>query len=86
MCYFSLFSAGFSLVVGFSGEREMYIDIDDDDTWSHSGQPVVYSNWHSGAPQAGSQNCALFHADTGLWRDKSCGKEFPFICEKAYVA
>ena len=48
------------------------------------GSHVTYTNWASNQPdnRKDYENCVEIAVHGGSWKDTSCGRQLPFICEK----
>ena len=48
------------------------------------GSHVTYTNWASSQPdnRKDYENCVEIAVHGGSWKDTSCGRQLPFICEK----
>ncbi|KAK4312213.1 hypothetical protein Pmani_016336 [Petrolisthes manimaculis] len=53
---------------------------DNEWVWS-DGSTVTITNWNSGEPSGGDENCAEMK-DTGLWNDVPCDSALPFTCKR----
>lgn len=51
--------------------------------WCADDSPFTYDNWSPSVPNPGGFNkdCAIIKHSNGLWLDKDCDKEYPYICE-----
>ena len=49
------------------------------------GSHVTYTNWASSQPdnRKDYENCVEIAVHGGSWKNTSCGRQLPFICEKA---
>ena len=64
------------------GVRRIWIDLENDVVWKHSGETATYTNWKDGEPQDASESCTVMLA-SGYWNDISCTKfAFQYVCEK----
>ena len=64
------------------GKRWIWIDLENDVVWKHSGETATYTNWKDPNPQDWRENCTVMLA-SGDWNDFSCTKTaFQYVCEK----
>ena len=52
--------------------------------WS-SGLSVSYTNWNSGEPSGGTEDCGHIYSDlwsvVGRWNDHPCSNQQSYVCE-----
>ncbi|XP_075068019.1 macrophage mannose receptor 1 [Mixophyes fleayi] len=56
--------------------------------WS-DGSPVTYTVWQRGEPSHldnRQEDCVALYTKDGLWADKMCEKNFPYICKRKPLA
>ncbi|XP_041362141.1 macrophage mannose receptor 1-like [Gigantopelta aegis] len=47
-----------------------------------NGNEATFTNWASGQPRGGNQDCVLLLSDSATWKDYDCAYVFRYICEK----
>lgn len=48
-----------------------------------TGEPVSYTNWAPGEPNAGANACARLRPDLNyLWADQPCASTYAYLCER----